>query len=195
MSSKVSNTLVYLLLSVILLVPEHICKSLCVRPANPGSLYTINPKGSEIGKVLKHISTKVTSEFMIEILSAEAGHMTLLCNQEEWDRMLKDYNNCIHQVQHQLKCGGHGGVCDWVQASVESCTGRVMGQCWTKEATNLLKKRQMEAVSNHPILVNDNCQNLPSNQGLKLLIRNLKKGNFIPKTDKNVISSKLLRLG
>ena len=96
--------------------------------------------GGNIAKLVEQVSTEITSQFVIEILSS--GHSALLCEQDEWDRMAADYHNCVHQVQHQLRCGGHGGVCQWVQAFVDSCTGQVMGQCWTKQAIELLKKRQ-----------------------------------------------------
>ena len=82
-----SDVFFYIIISFIFFLPECICKSICVRPANPGSLFEVDSTGADIAKVLKHISTEVTSEFMIEILSAEAGHKTLLCNQKEWNKM------------------------------------------------------------------------------------------------------------
>ena len=129
MISNLTNSLSSIMM--LIFIPTILCKSLCVRPAEPSSLYDTSPNGADISKLVKKVSTDITSEFMIEILSSEAGHSALLCEQAEWDRMSKNYHMCVHQVQHQLKCGGHGGVCQWVQAFVDSCTMRVMGQCWT----------------------------------------------------------------
>ena len=137
----VSHSLLSMLM-VFTCLPAVFLKSICVRPASPSSLYEISENGGDIAKLVKQVSTEVTSEFMISILSSGVGHSALLCEQDEWDRMAADYHHCVHQVQHQLRCGGHGGVCQWVQAFVDSCTGQVMGQCWTQQAIELLKKRQ-----------------------------------------------------
>ena len=138
---------------------------------------------------------------MISILSSGVGHSALLCEQEEWDKMTADYHTCVHQVQHQLRCGGHGGVCQWVQAFVDSCTGQVMGQCWTQQAIELLKKRQAETLANSQLMAEEKCENLSENAGLMLLIKHLKKCNFLSRkqkkyhSEKSLFSSKLLRLG
>ena len=137
---------------------------------------------------------------MIEILSSGVGHSALLCGQDEWDLMAKDYHNCVRQVQHQLKCGGHGGVCQWVQAFVDSCTGQLMGKCWTEEATQLLKKKQLETLSQNTIISSEKCEEFSENAGLLLLVKHLNQDNFLLKhsnipSQKSLLSSKLLRLG
>ena len=179
------------------LYPAFLCKSICVRPASPSSLYEISENGGDIAKLVKQVSTEVTSEFMISILSSGVGHSALLCEQEEWDRMAADYHNCVHQVQHQLRCGGHGGVCQWVQAFVDSCTGQVMGQCWTQQAIELLKKRQAETLANSQLVAEEKCENLSESESLKLLIKHLNQRNFLSRkhSEKSLFSSKLLRLG
>ena len=134
---------------------------------------------------------------MISILSSVVGHSALLCEQAEWDRMAADYHHCVHQVQHQLRCGGHGGVCQWVKAFVDSCTGQVMGQCWTHQAIELLKKRQTETLANSQLMVEEKCENLSESKSLKLLIKHLNQRNFLSRkhSEKSLFSSKLLRLG
>ena len=176
-----------------------ICKSICVKPAIISSLHEISEKGENIAKLVEQVSTEITSQFVIEILSS--GHSALLCEQDEWDRMAADYHNCVHQVQYQLRCGGHGGVCQWVQAFVDSCTGQFMGQCWTQQAIELLKKRQAETLANSQLIAEEKCENLSENAGLMLLIKHLHQKHFLSRKQKNyhseksLFSSKLLRLG
>ena len=56
--------------------PVLICKSICVSPT---SLYEISENGGDIAKLVKQVSTEVTSQFVIEILSSGVGHSALLC--------------------------------------------------------------------------------------------------------------------
>ena len=100
--------------------------------------------------------------------------------------MAADYHTCVHQVQHQLRFGGHGGVCQWVQAFVDSCTGQVMGQCWTQQAIDLLKKRQSETLANHQLMAEEKCENPSENAGLMLLIKHLNQTHFSSRK-KNII--------
>ena len=98
------------MLVILTCIPAVFCASICVKPASPSSLYEVSENGGDIAKLVKQVSTEVTSEFMISILSSGVGHSALLCEQEDCDRMAADYHICVHQVQHQLRCGGHGGV-------------------------------------------------------------------------------------
>eukprot|EP00092_Neocalanus_flemingeri_P048626 GFUD01055539.1.p1 GENE.GFUD01055539.1~~GFUD01055539.1.p1 ORF type:complete len:202 (+),score=20.06 GFUD01055539.1:35-640(+) len=185
---------------IIVLVPMVFCRSICVRPADSKSLYTMSPHGAAIAKLVNEVSSKVTSEFMIDILSSGKGHSALLCGQDEWDRMAKDYHHCVRQVQHQLKCGGQGGVCAWVRAFVDSCTGEVMGRCWTKEAKKSLQQRQLKSLSRSNLISSKNCENFSENNGLMLLVKHLNKDNFLSRKRSDVpynslLSSELLRLG
>jgi hypothetical protein len=196
----VSDALISMIV-ILTCIPVVFLKSICVRPAIPSSLYEISENGGDIAKLVKQVSTEVTSEFMISILSSGVGHSALLCEQDEWGSMAADYHTCVHQVQHQLRCGGHGGVCQWVQAFVDSCTGQVMGQCWTQPVIELLKKRQAEILANSHSMVEEKWENLLNNSGLIILVKHLKERNFLGReqnnfhSEKSLFSSKLLRLG
>ena len=153
----------------------------------------------KIAELIKQVATEETSSLIVEILSSGAGHSAFLCDQAEWDRMMKDYHHCVAQVQHHLQCGGHGGVCQWVQAFVNSCTGRVMGQCWTEEARLLLKRRQTEMLYRSQVIVEENCDQFSQNTILFVLSyqqnqQNLQARKHLTKV-RSLIGSQWLRLG
>merc|ERR1719474_1865868 len=86
-------------------------RSICLRPFNPESVYETSPDGESLAKLLSKVSSESTSNLMLQLLSSPRGHDALLCSQEELDVMEKEYNQCVHIVMHQLRCGGYGGPC------------------------------------------------------------------------------------
>ena len=187
---------ILLLVLILILTPPSNTKTICMRPAHTSSL---SQNAEKIAELIKEVSTEVTTDLIVEILLSEAGHSALLCGQAEWDQVAKNYHHCVEQVQHQLECGGQGGLCIWVQAFVDSCTGRVMGQCWTQEATLLLKRRQLEVLSNSQVVAPENCENILDKSVSFVLVNQQDKENFnsrrhLPKL-KTLLGSEFLRLG
>ena len=169
------------LVLILMLVPASLTRSLC--------------KEEDIAEMVEEVSTDLTSKFIAEILSSGTGHSILTCDQEEWDRMVREYHQCAQHVQHQLQCGVVGGVCEWVQVFVSSCTGQVMGRCLVQEASELLQTRQLSALTSLADLTA--CDNPADNMVVVVKTRagrdspGKKQGNRL----RSLLGSEFLRLG
>ena len=170
------------LVLILLLVPTSLTKSLC--------------KEEDIAEMVEEVSTDITSQFIAEILSSGSGHSALTCDQEEWDRMVREYHQCAHHVQQQLQCGVGGGVCQWVQVFVSSCTGKLMGKCLVKDATEFLQTRQLSALNTIADLTT--CDNSPDN--MVVVVKTRAGGDTSPGKKhggrlRSLLGSEFLRLG
>ena len=170
-------------------------RSICLRPSNPESVYETSPDGESLAKMLRKVSSESTSNLMLQLLSSLRGHDALVCSQEEWDVMEKEYNHCIHIVMHKLRCGGYGGPCQWINAFVETCTGQIMSKCWAEEEARELQNKQKELLEKNELL--RKCKDSEQENLIELLMQHLKNPTFLSKSKENKSSfrSQLLRLG
>ena len=111
---------------------------------------------------------------------------------------MKDFNHCVLYVQHQLQCGQHGGVCQWVQEFLQSCTGQILGKCWKKGSVQLIKMKQSEAFSGSEFIREQNCKR-PLQNLVSLVVVRKQFGRSPGKRQKswlhNGLGSNVLRLG
>ena len=170
-------------------------RSICLRPSNPESVYETLPDGESLARLLRKVSSESTSNLMLQLLSSPKGHDALRCSQEEWDVMEKEYNQCVHIVMHQLRCGGYGGPCQWINAFVETCTGQIMSKCWAEEEARQLPIKQMEMLEKNELL--RKCKDSDQENSIELFMQHLKNPAFLSKSKENKSSfrSQLLRLG
>ena len=170
-------------------------RSICLRPSYPESVYETLPDGESLARLLRKVSSESTSNLMLQLLSSPKGHDALRCSQEEWDVMEKEYNQCVHIVMHQLRCGGYGGPCQWINAFVETCTGQIMSKCWVEEEAKELQEKQTEMLKKNELFgkFSENAEDKP----IDLFIKHLKNPTFLSKSQGNEHSftTELLRLG
>ena len=192
MCSKVM-TFNLMVLFIVSIIPIISSRTMSVRPLDSVSVYEqVNQKGASIAKLVGHVSNKITSEFLVSSLTS-SGHSDLLCNQEEMDIVVKDYQNCVRQVQHHLVCGVHGEVCDWVLALVDSCTNIVLGQCITREMVDLLMKRQTEAMLQNRVMQDQNCEDHTGDDKINVVLKRIPRGDILER--RQILASTMLRLG
>ena len=162
------------------------------------SICDVDPNRNNAAQLIKKVSTKLTAEIFMEILSSGSGLSSISCQQRELDKMMKDFNHCVHHVQQQLQCGQHGGVCEWVQEFLKICTGQILGRCWSREMIELIKRKQYAAISGSKLLREQNCQTSSKNL-VSLVVVRKPVGGGPRKRQKswlyNGLGSHILRLG
>ena len=174
------------------IIPAISSGTVCVRSLDSASVYQVNQKGAAIAKLVGHVSNKITSEFLVSSLTS-SGHSDILCSQEEMDIVVKDYQNCVRQVQHQLVCGVHGEVCEWVLALVDSCTNIVLGQCMNREMVDMLMKRQTEAMLQNRLMQDQNCEDQTRDDRITVVLNKIAIGDTLER--RHILASRMLRLG
>ena len=81
-------------------------RTICVRPNHPDYEYVLNSEGNNIANTLDRIANINTRNFILNYLP-ENGHSSFECEQRKMNSVVKDYQNCLFQIMHQLKCGPH----------------------------------------------------------------------------------------
>ena len=117
-----------------------------------------------------------------------------LCDQVQLNSVARDYMNCVKQVEHHLVCGTVGGVCEWIETLIESCTDRILGQCLDKEVVLSLKKKQSESILKNRLMYSENCEESPRSERITVFMKiNPLLNSKLYR--KHFLSTKMLRLG
>ena len=183
------TTLVLITLSNVLLVSS---RTMCVRPDDSDSVYEVSRKGASIARLTGLVANQVTRDYLLGFLSS-SGHSALVCDQGELDTMVREYQACVRQVQHHLVCGGNGGVCGWVQALVDTCTDKVLGQCMARELVDLLVDRQKQAIFQNKLMSGQNCEDNVEKDLMTILLKRVPVRQSL--TRRHFLATKMLRLG
>ncbi len=172
-------------------------RSLCVRSHSDASPYQVSGHGARMGRLIGRVSTEVTSQFMLELLTANLGHSEVTCGQGELDTVLGDYERCVKQVQHSVRCTERlEEVCGWVSAFTDTCTGQILGRCLTDESVTSLKMLQKTTVKNNAKKDLQNCENSEEIQRVFNFATDLQHtDNFLSSNLQKYPSSAILRLG
>ena len=187
----------HLFLTIILTEHRTIARSLCIRSQSDLSVYETNPRGTKFGRLIGKVSTEVTSQFLLEAVTSNAGHSVITCHQNELDTLVQDYERCVRQIQHQLRCiSGGENVCGWHNAFINTCTGEILGRCLTQESISSLQLLQTAVIRNNAGSILQGCDPQESvRQNLLDFARNLDRQESLVASNQKVPSSALLRLG
>ena len=179
------------------LVSLGLGRSLCVRSDSEASPYEVSGHSARMARLIGRASTEVTSQFMLELLTANLGHSEVRCGQEELDTVLGDYERCVKQVQHSVRClETKDKVCGWVNAFVDTCTGQILGRCLSDESVTSLKMLQKTTVNNNAKKDFRNCENSEEIQRVLNFATDLQHtDNFLSSNLQKYPSSAILRLG
>ena len=189
---KTAMLTILIILATLSSVPKISSRTVCVRPHDTQSVFQVDHQGAAIAKLVGQVSNKITRDFLLDFLSS-SGHSALMCEQKDMDTMVRDYQHCVRQVQHQLVCGVQGGVCDWVQTLVESCSQNILGQCLDRELVDLLMERQTETILQNRLLSTQNCEQNTGNDKITLLMKRIPLGDNLNR--RHFLATKMLRLG
>ena len=109
----------------------------------------------------------------------------------------QDYERCVRQIQHQLRCiSGGENVCGWHNAFINTCTGEILGRCLTQESISSLQLLQTAVIRNNAGSILQGCDPQESvRQNLLDFARNLDRQESLVASNQKVPSSALLRLG
>ena len=186
-----------LLASLLCELSPVLARSLCVRSNSDASPYQVSGHGARMGRLIGRVSTEVTSQFMLELLTANLGHSEVTCGQGELDTVLGDYERCVKQVQHSVRCTERQEeVCGWVSAFTDTCTGQILGRCLTDESVTSLKMLQKTTVKNNAKKDLRNCENSEVIQRVFNFATDLQHtDNFLSSNLQKYPSSAILRLG
>lgn len=134
------------------------CRSLCVRSQNTISPYEINSEGAKLARLVSKISTDVTTQFMLELVANHNGHSHFECHEEEFDSAVGEYDRCVRQVKHNLRCVGSGKeLCGWLEAFTNTCSGVFLGNCLSSQARHSLKALQASLLSKNKVVQSHKC--------------------------------------
>jgi len=193
------HSLLRALLVVILLclVTPGLGRSLCVRSDSEASPYEVSGHSARMARLIGRVSTEVTSQFMLELLTANLGHSEVTCGQGELDTVLRDYERCVKQVQHSVRClETQDQVCGWINAFIDTCTGQILGRCLKDESVTSLKMLQKTTVNNNAKKDLRNCENSEEIQRVLNFATDLQHtDNFLSSNLQKYPSSAILRLG
>ena len=186
-----------LLISVIVSSSQVWSRSLCIRAQNNISPYQINSGGSRLARLVGRVSTEVTTQFMLELVSSSSGHSHLQCHNQELDSAIKDFERCVKQVQHSVRCAETGkGMCGWLQVFTNTCSGNILGRCLSEEATESLKVYQTTALAEHAVVKDNQCLDKDMILEVKEFARSLQQSdNIVTLISRKFPTSNLLRLG
>ena len=186
-----------LLAALLSLVSPVLGRSLCVRVHSEASPYQISGQGNRMARLIGRASTEVTSQFMLELLTASLGHSELTCAQDELDTVLGDYERCVKQVQHSLRClEKEDDVCGWINTFTDTCTGQILGRCLRDKSITSLKMLQKTTVRNNAKKDLRHCENSEEIQRVFNFASDLQHtDNFLSSNLQKYPSSAILRLG
>ena len=187
----------FLLAAILCELTPALGRSLCVRSHSDASPYQISGHSTRMARLIGRVSTEVTSQFMLELLTASLGHSEVTCGQGELDSVLGDYERCVKQVQHSLRCTERREeVCGWVTAFIHTCTGQILGRCLTEESVTSLKMLQQTTVKNNAKKDLQVCENSEEIQSVFNFATDLQHtDNFLSSNLQKYPSSAILRLG
>lgn len=162
-------------------------RSLCIRTSSDYPLHSINSIGSEVGRLVGRLSSEVTPQFILELMAGDSGHLSITCQQDQLDRVGREYEQCYRQVAHQTKCVTRDEeVCQWLSVWTKTCTHQILSKCLARRATNLLVKLKTRLM-------------MESNSEVERLCRDRDIEVVYPvkhsKQQENLLSSRWLRLG
>lgn len=197
MANTNMKNIFHLFLTIVLTEHQTSARSLCIRSQSDLSVYETNPGGSKFGRLIGKVSTEVTSQFLLEAVTSNGGHSVITCHQNELDQLVQDYERCVRQIQHQLRClSGGESVCSWLNAFINTCTGEILGRCFAQESISSLKLLQTAVIRNNADDILQDCDSQESvQQNLLEFARNLQHEESLVASNQKVPSSALLRLG
>lgn len=191
------RNLINILLSVVLSEYQIESRSLCIRSNSDASPYEINPHGAKYGRLVGRVSSSVTGQFLLETVSSSEGHADIKCHQDDLDVAIREYERCVRQIQHQLRCSGsRDSVCGWFHTFVETCTGKILGRCLSDQSLESLKLLQNAVIRNNDKVAREGCDENDQIQGVLDFVRDLQhQENFLSSSPQKFPASTVLRLG
>ena len=148
----------------------------------------MNPLGSQVARLISRVSSEVTPQLLLELVSHTSGQSFLTCEQAELDRVGREYEQCVRQTAHQARCvSREQELCQWLEVFLHTCTNHILNRCLTAQATEMLLSLKTRLVMESQLKLKAMCV---ASQGQ---VRNPLVLQF--HNQEKITSSKWLRLG